>query len=127
MSTSTIEKKAKSKDKVKNDGPMTDGERAFAKRWTDNVTREELGAALDVRAAVVGEWEHDKREVPARARMRGKATNAQRIRIARRRSGWSLRRTAMELGLSHVTYLQHEQSGDKSLIEQWKKHKCFPA
>lgn len=44
------------------------------------------------------------------------------LRLYRRRSGLGLRVLAGELGVSHVTVLAWERSGDRRLVEWWEKY-----
>lgn len=46
-------------------------------------------------------------------------TWAERCAVARRRMGWTLDRAASVLGVSRVTYLERERTGDVGVVAMW--------
>lgn len=114
---------------------MTDGERLWVwRKFRTGLSRPQLMEQLNFGRSRVSEMENDRYPVwirledgavvPLRIRMTAASLKLpERLALARRRSGLSLREVARLYGVSHVTLLKLERAGSVDLLNWWKSKK----
>lgn len=104
----------------RNLGKLSDGERLWFLRTKAGKSQRQ--AAMDYGTFEKRYWEMevDQRPFPGEMVSIIRLTPADKCALARRRAGLKLRGTARSFGVSHVTLLAWESSGDKRLIAHWR-------
>lgn len=109
---------------------LTIGERLWLTRRRSGHTLQDQAAYYGVSHWRYTEWEHDRPTAEAAPWVPVDSLNAgEQCALARRRSGWPLRRVAREARISHVTVLKWERSLEtvgNPLWEWWDLYKGWP-
>lgn len=106
--------------------PVTEAERFWLWRMRGGWDQESAAAHYGVSPSTIRRWERGV-ETPAARGLHPRVTRITRVevaRIARRRSGLTLREYARTFDLSHVTYLRRERLG---LLPETKRPRKRPA
>ena len=110
---------------------LTAGERLWLFRRRMGKTLQRQAEAYGVSQWRYTEWEHDRPTGEPQPWVRVDPLNVgEQCALARRRSGWPLRRVARESGLSHVTVLKWEREEAETvgnpLWEWWELTRGWP-
>ena len=97
---------------------LTRGEERWLRRLRAGLSQAQLARVLGASRSARGRAEADP--APGTAGLR--LDPAERLRLARRRSGCGLRETARRVGVSHVTLLRWERDADPRLRDFWESN-----
>ena len=110
---------------------LTSGERLWLVRRRQDLTLQAMAEQYQVSQWRYTEWEHDRPTGEPQPWVAITAlTVGEQCALARRRSGWPLRRVARATGLSHVTVLKWERATEETLgnplWEWWELAQGWP-
>lgn len=111
---------------------LTGGERLWVNRKRAGLTLQEAARDYNVTQWRYTEWEHDRptgEPQPWVVVDPSKLEVSEQLLLARRRSGWTLKRVARAVGVSHVTLLKYEASNEtvgNPLWEWWELTQGWP-
>lgn len=103
----------------------TAGEELWLYRKYKGLRQEELAVKLGIGRTTYWKIETDQIEFEVPSHYSVVPSLSQQLALARRRAGWSLRRTAAKMGISHVSFLKREQNGSLNLMVWWRTRGFF--
>lgn len=111
---------------------MTSGERLWIYMRRFDMTNAFVAYYFGVPEAMVTDWLHDRPTAPAwwlppAVMLKGGLMSHERLALARRRRGWTLREMARRLGMSHVTLIRRERGiGPLQPLLDWWEREGWP-
>jgi transcriptional regulator with XRE-family HTH domain len=106
----------------KNLRKLTDGERFWIARTTNDLTQAEIAQRMKISERHYLQLEKDRRNSYQPPTLPERPTPGQLCALARRRDGRPLRTLAKLLGAgSHVTLLTWERTSDPRLVKAWRR------